>query len=195
MTRLSLMRGAVAAATLALLPAGAASAEVYMKAASAPGEATAKGFEQQIILQGASLSISNMPTVGEDVVTPETYRMVGNVMVNKTPDRASPRLALAAVDGEAIGTVEITFTEPATRSRPQTIKARWILEGAEIRSFSVYPGATPADPSSESVEIAYRSMRYQVITPSATGQSGTTDEVQWSTPDDQELAGWQPGCG
>ena len=64
-----------------------------------------------------------------------------------------------------------------------------------MRSFSVYPGASPADAPSESVEIAYKTMRYQVMTPSTSGGAGATEEVQWSTPDDQELAGWSQGCG
>jgi len=193
MTRLSLTSGAVAVAAFALLSAGAASADVYMKAAGAPGEATAKGFEQQISLVGASMSISNMTMLGEDGVTPEQYRSVGNIMITKAPDRASPKLALAAIDGGNLGTVEITFTEPATRNRPERVKSRWILEGAEVRSFSVYPGAVASDPPSESVELFYRSMRYQVMTPSASGAS-TTEETQWTTPEDQ-LAGWEGGCG
>lgn len=194
MTTFSLMRGAVAAAAIAVLSAGAASAEVYMKAAGTPGEAVAKGFEQQIVLAGASMSISNMMMVGEDGVTPEQYRSVGNVMITKSPDRASPKLALAAVDGAPLGTVEITFTEPASRNRPERVKSRWILEGVEVRSFSVYPGVTPAEAPVESVELAYKSMRYQVVTPSSSGGASTTDEVQWDTPEDQ-LMGWEGGCG
>jgi type VI secretion system Hcp family effector len=191
MTTYSLMSGAVAAAAIAVLSAGAASAEVYMKAAGAPGEATAKGYEQQITLAGASLNVSNMMVLGEDGETLQQQRYVGNVMITKSPDRASPKLALAAVDGANLGTVEITFTEPATRNRPERVKSRWILEGAEVRSFSVYPGAVATDPPAESVELSYRSMRYQVMTSSASGAS-TTEETQWTTPEDQ-LIGWDNG--
>jgi type VI protein secretion system component Hcp len=192
MSTMMLARGAVLAVATATLMAGAASAEVFMKAPGATGEATAKGFEQQVVLTGASFSISSYPGFDAEGLPSGRLTSVGPVLLTKSPDRSSPRLALAAVEGAPLGTVEITFTEPAARGRPGEVKARWILEGASVRAFSVYPGATPGEGPIESIELAYATMRYQV--PGAS-QSGVSEEVQWTAPEDQMSLGHPEGCG
>lgn len=192
MTIRVLARAALAAG-VALSVAGAAGADVFMKAANVPGDALQRGFEEQVALTGASLSISSYYNPEPEGLG-ETSRTtnVGPIMLTKSPDRASPKLMAMAVNGAPIGSLEISFTAPAKPGQPQNVEARWILEGAEVRSFSVYPGANPGDKPVETIEIAYASMRYQHFDKGKNG-AASMEEVQWDVPADQLFPG-DGGC-
>jgi hypothetical protein len=74
------------------------------------------------------------------------------------------------------------------------VEGRWILEGAEVRSFNVFPDAANGNLQTETVEISYSSMRYQYFGRDAKGQrSGTMEEVKWSVPESQ-LFPFDEGC-
>jgi type VI secretion system Hcp family effector len=177
---------------IAALSASAASAEVFLKVQDTPGEAAQRGFEQQILLSGASMSVATTPNFGPDGETlRERTPATGPVYLNKTPDRSSPRLMQAALDGRNVGTIEITFTS-ARPGSPQTPQYKWILEGARINSFSVNPG-NPGEPPVEMLEISYESMRYQYFSvDSRTGRTSSTEEVTWRAAEGQYL---EEGCG
>jgi len=139
----SISSRAVGLAALALatsIGAGAAQADIFMKIVDTPGDASARGFEQQISLIGASLSISNsLNSDPSERANPDLALNVTPISITKTPDRSSPKLMLDAVKGKPLGVVEITFTSQPKPGAPQVIEARWILEGAEVRSFQVFP--------------------------------------------------------
>jgi type VI secretion system Hcp family effector len=174
-------------AGLAAAAAGAANADVFLKVNGTPGEAVQRGFEGQIQLAGASLNISSY--VGPDPTgLADTTRTtnVGPLFITKSPDRASPRLMMAAVEGAPLGTIEITFTPPMRIGQVAVIESKWILEGAEVRSFNTYPDGANGNLPIETVEIAYSSMRYQYFSKDTKGQrTGAMEEVKWSVPDDQ----------
>src|SRR5262249_37507711 len=137
-------------AGIALAAVGAANADVFMKVASAPGDTTARGFEGQILLNGATMNVSNMVLPDPDGGAAVTHQLsVGSMFLTKTPDRSSPKLMMAAVQGAPLGTVEITFTTPARPGQPQMADAKWILEGAEVRSFNASPDPNIAGGQSE----------------------------------------------
>ena len=194
MTTRSFIRAAmIAGATVAM--AGAAHADVFMKVASTPGDASAKGFEEQISLIGATLNIMSTLDYGPDGLADPPSRMpqVSPITFNKAPDRSSPKLMLAAIQGNEIGTVEVTFTTPSRAG--QQIDARWILEGAKINSYYSYPGATAAETPTETVEVTYTSMRYQYYVKDAKGvRTGAMEEVTWVTPETPNY-GVNDGCG
>ena len=74
------------------------------------------------------------------------------------------------------------------------MESRWILEGAEVRSFNVFQDASSGTAPTETVEIAYSSMRYQYFTKDSKGQrTGSMEEVKWSVPEDQ-LFPFDEGC-
>lgn len=173
-----------AVAGLAFAAVGAANADVFMKVSGAPGDATARGFEQQIALGGASVSVSSSVTLGvEEGDTPIRTTSVSPIVISKTPDRSSPKLMLSAVNGEKLGTIEITFTSTPRTGGPQVIDDRWLLEGAQVQSFQVNPGADKHDPPIETVEISYKTMRYQhYVTDSKGARTGAMDEVKWDAP-------------
>lgn len=189
----SFARAAIVAGT-ALVATGAANADVFLKVTSAPGDANQRGYEEQIVLSGASLSISSFIMPDPDGLV-DTVRStnVGNLMLNKTPDRSSPKLMLSAVNGDPLGTIEISFTSPARPGSAPSVESRWIVEGAEVRSFNVYPGANPGDPPVETIEISYASMRYQHFDKGLKGGAATMEEVKWQVPDDQ-LFPFDEGC-
>jgi type VI secretion system Hcp family effector len=180
---------------IALAGAGAASADVFMKAEGIPGEALYRGFEGQIVLSGASINISSFATPDPDGLVDSVRTMnAGPLLLTKTPDRSSPKLMMAAVEGAPLGTMEITFTSPARTGAGQIVESRWILEGAEVRSFNVYPDTSNGGAPTENVEISYSSMRYQYFTKDSKGQrSGTMEEVKWAVPDDQ-IFPFDEGC-
>lgn len=176
-----------------LAAAGAANADVFMKVANAPGDATQRGFEDQVLLTGASLSILNMVTPDPEGLAEMKHETnVGNIMLTKAPDRSSPKLMMAAVNSKPLGTIEITFTSPGKPGQGQVIDAKWIIEGAEVRAFNVFPDTNGGAAASENVEISYTSMRYQHF--SKDGKGGRTmEEVKWNVPEGQIFAG-DEGC-
>jgi type VI protein secretion system component Hcp len=193
MTTHTFIRAALlASAAFALC--GTAGADVFMKVAGAPGDATVRGFEEQIALTGASLNIMNTLDFGVDGnAPPERVAQVGPITFNKTPDRATPKLMLAAIQGGDLGTVEVTFTTP-NRAGVQQIDARWILEGAKVNSYYTYPGANPGDAPVETVEVTYTSMRYQTYLKDAKGaRTGAMEEVRWDAPETPNYG--VEGCG
>jgi type VI secretion system Hcp family effector len=182
-------------AGIALASAAAANADVFMKVEGVPGEAGQRGFEGQIMLTGASMNISNYSMPDPDGLV-ESIRTtnVGPIFINKTQDRSSPRLMMSAVEGAPLGTVEITFTSTPRAGQPHSVEGKWILDGAEVRSFNVFPDANNGNMPMETVEISYSSMRYQYFGKDAKGQrSGTMEEVKWSVPDSQ-LFPFDEGC-
>jgi type VI protein secretion system component Hcp len=189
-----LARTAVVAA-IVVTSASAANADVFMKVDGVPGDAGQRGFEGQITLSGASMNISNYSMPDPDGLV-ESIRTtnVGPIFINKMPDRSSPRLMMSAVEGAPLGTVEITFTSGPRVGQPQAVEGKWILEGAEVRSFNVFPDTANGNTPTETVEISYSSMRYQYFGKDAKGQrSGTMEEVKWSVPDVQ-LFPFDEGC-
>ncbi len=193
MKRSSVFRAAMLAGA-ALAVAGAAHADTFMKVTGAPGGATAKGFETQIVLSGASLSVMNMPAyTDEGFETSERVPHMSAISFTKAPDRASPKLLQAAIDGRSLGTIEVAFTTPARTGH--VVDSRWILEGARINSFFVFPGATPGEAAVETVEIAYDALRFQHYVKDGKGVStGEMEEVRM-TPPAQDAFGLDGGCG
>ncbi len=182
-------------AGLVALSASAASADVFLKVEGTPGDSVKRGFEGQIVLAGASMNISSFVMPDPDgLVDQVRSTSVGPIFLTKSPDRSSPKLMMAAVEGAPLGTVEITFTSSTRMGQPETVEGRWILEGAEVRSFNVFPDMQNGNAPSETVEISYSSMRYQYFARDAKGQpTGVMEEVSWSVPDEQ-LFPFDGGC-
>lgn len=182
-------------AGVALASAAAASADVFMKVDGTPGEARQRGFEGQVVLSGATINISSFVTPDPDGIADSVRSLsAGSIYLTKTPDRSSPRLMMSAVEGAPLGTVEISFTSPNPNGAGQTVDAKWIVEGAEVRSYNAFPDAANGNLQSESIEIAYASMRYQYFTKDAKGQrTGSVEEVKWKVPEGQ-LFPFDEGC-
>lgn len=180
---------------IALAGAGAANADVFLKVQGAPGDAGQRGFEGQIQVSGASMNVSSFVTPDpEGVVDTVRTTSVGPIYITKLPDRSSPKLMVSAVEGQPLGTIEITFTSAPRPGAPQTIEARWIIEGAEVRSFNVAPDFQNGNTPTENIEISYSSMKYQYYAKDAKGQrTGTMEEVSWKVPDSQ-LFPFDEGC-
>lgn len=182
-------------AGVALAAAGVANADVFMKVEGTPGDAMQRGFEGQIMLSGASMNISSFVMPDPEGIA-DTIRStnVGSLFLNKAPDRSSPKLMMAAVQGAPLGTIEITFTAPARAGAGQVVESRWILEGAEVRSFSAFPDTSNGNMPGETIEISYSSMRYQYFSKDTKGgRTGAMEEVKWSVPEGQ-LFPFDEGC-
>lgn len=180
---------------IALAAAGGANADVFLKLEGMPGEALQRGFEGQVVLNGASMNVSSFVSPDPDGLA-DTVRStnVGPLFLTKMPDRSSPKLMMAAVEGAPLGAIEITFTSPSRTGGGQVVESRWILEGAEVRSFNVFPDTAAGNMPTETIEIAYSSMRYQYFAKDAKGQrTGNMEEVKWKVPDDQ-LFPFDEGC-
>ena len=174
---------------IALAGAGAANADVFLKVSSLQGDAVQRGFEGQIQLTGATMSVSSWtqpdPSGIADTVRTTT---VAPIYISKTPDRSSPKLTAFALDGMPLGRIEITFTDNAT----QAVTSRWIIEGAEVRSISSSPDTMNGGKQTENVEIAFASMTYQYFDPK--GKSPRpVEEVKFAVPEEQ-LFPYDEGC-
>jgi type VI secretion system Hcp family effector len=173
--------GAAAMIALAAI-SGAAHADVFMKITNTLGEATVRGYENQIALSGASFNIASYDAYNDDgLPLPERMTHVSPIMLNKAVDRASPKLMMAALNGGDIGTVEITFTQPTRLGhQPET---RWVLEGARISSFGSFPNGDAGGAPFEMVEVSYTAIRYQYYLRDANGAlTGAMEEVRWDVP-------------
>jgi len=173
---------------IVLAGAGAANADVFLKIPSLKGEVTQKGFEGQIQISGASMSISSWtapdPSGAADTVRTTT---VAPIYVTKSPDRASPKLTSFAVEGMPLGRIEITFTDDVTKA----VTSKWIIDGAEVRSFSVSPDTSNGNKPNENIEIAYASMTYQYFDPKMGARP--VEEVKFDVPEEQ-LFPYDEGC-
>lgn len=179
----------------ALASAGAASADIFLKTATASGDATQRGFEGQIEINGVNMSISTYTMPDPDGFRDEVRSTsVSPLMITKAPDRSSSKLMAAAVEGAPLGRIEITFTSPVRPGATETVESRWIIEGAEVRGFSVYTDPMNGNQPVENIEISYASMTHQYYTKDAKGvRSGSMEETKWSVPEDQ-LFPYDAGC-
>ena len=188
-TRLSLLSVA------ALASAGAASADIFLKTATTSGDATQRGFEGQIAVTGVNMGISSftMPDP-EGLVDEVRSTTVSPLYITKNPDRSSSKLMAAAVEGAPLGRIEITFTSPVRPGAAETVESRWIIEGAEVRSFNMSTDPMNGNQPMESIEISYASMTYQYFTKDSKGvRSGSMEELTWSVPEEQ-LFPYDGGC-
>lgn len=179
---------------IALACVGAANADVFLKIEGTPGDSVQRGFEGQIQVNGASMNISSfsMPDP-EGLADQVRTTSVGPIYITKTPDRSSPKLMMATVEGQPLGRIEITFTSPV-RTGGQAVESKWIIEGAEVRSFNVSPDFQNGNAPTESIEISYSSMKYQYYAKDAKGQrTGAMEEITWRVPDAQ-LFPYDEGC-
>jgi type VI protein secretion system component Hcp len=182
-------------AGVALASAAAASADVFMKVEGTPGEARQRGFEGQVALTGATINISSYVTPDPEGIA-DNVRTVnaGSLYLTKMPDRSSPKLMMSAVEGAPLGTIEISFTSPNPSGAGQSVDAKWIIEGAEVRAYNAYPDPATGNLPVEQIEIAYASMRYQYFTKDAKGQrTGGMEEIKWKVPEGQ-LFPTDEGC-
>ena len=112
---------------IALAGAGAANADVFLKVTSLQGGAVQRGFEGQIELGGATMSVSSWtapdPTgIGDTVRTTS----VSPIFITKSPDRASPKLTSYVFEGMPLGRIEITCHEDT----PTAVTPRWSLHAS-----------------------------------------------------------------
>lgn len=192
----SLLVRAAAVSALVAVCGGSAGADTFLKMKGAAGDAYQRGFEQQILLTGASLSVMSTPDFGPDGEALSTRtRSSGPIYLSKTPDRSSPKLMQAALEGKDVGTLEITFTTPGKNGSPQTPQYKWILEGVHLNSYSVSPGGA-GEPPTEMIEVSYETMRYQYfqIDPK-TGRPASTEEVNFTAPIDHLFGLHDGDCG
>jgi type VI secretion system Hcp family effector len=190
MTFRSIARFSILSA-IALAGVGAANADVFLKIPSLKGPSTQRGFEGQIAVTGASMSVSSYTVPSGDGVSDVTRTTtVGPIYITKLPDRSSPRLVSNAVEGAPLGRIEITFTSPTT----QAIEAKWIIEGAEVRSYSVNPDSMNGNQPLESIEIGYASMTYQYFdTDGRVVGAKPSAEARFDVPAEQLFPG-DEGC-
>ena len=179
---------------IALAGAGAANADVFLKIEGTPGEATLRGFEGLISVGGASMNVSSFTMPDPEGLTDQIRSTtVGPIYITKQPDRSSPKLMMAAVEGQPLGRIEITFTSPV-RTGGQVVESKWILEGAEVRSFNIASDFNSGNTPTENIEISYSSMKYQYYAKDSKGQrTGAMEEVTWRVPDSQ-LFPFDEGC-
>ena len=92
----SMLVRAAAVSALVAVCGGSAGADTFLKMKGATGDAYQRGFEQQIVLTGASLSVMSTPDFGPDGEMLATRtRSSGPIYLSKTPDRSSPKLMQA----------------------------------------------------------------------------------------------------
>lgn len=176
-------------AVIALAGAGAANADIFLKVRSLQGDAVQHGFEGQIPLAGATMSVSSWTAPDPSGLADRVRSTsVSPLFISKAPDRSSPKLTSFAVEGTPLGRVEITFTDNTT----QSITSRWIIEGAEVRAISSSPDPMNAGKQTENIEIAYASMTYPYFDPKDK-MGRPTEEVRFAAPEEQ-LFPYDEGC-
>lgn len=93
---------------------GSAEAAIFLRVDGVPGEATDPDHPGWIELQSVQQSLGAQGPAGSSAW--------GSVLVNKRPDKASPKLAEAAASGRVLAGMELEFTR---------------MEGGQLRFFRV----------------------------------------------------------
>ena len=84
-------------------------AEVYLTIEGVEGEATAKGFEGQIVLESFQLGASNPTSIGAGMGAGAGMVELSEFMVSKQTDKSSVPMFLACCRGEHFPNAEVTI--------------------------------------------------------------------------------------
>jgi len=132
--------------------------DTYMKISSpdVPGEATAKGMENQIEIYSFSWGASNPTTVGPGSTGLSAGRAsVSSFNVMKKTETSSPKLFAACCAGQHYAKVEVTMRKATGTDGGQATFLKYTFEDVMVESIQ-WSGSTGGDDSpTESLSLAF----------------------------------------
>ncbi|MEX2303643.1 MAG: type VI secretion system tube protein Hcp [Bryobacterales bacterium] len=125
--------------------------EIFLDMKDYPGEAQAKGFENQIDILSFSLGASNMSSVATGAGSGVGKVDLSSLSLQKIVDKASPKLFLACCQGDHIDKAKLTVREAGGKTPVEY----YVLELKEIFVDSIsWGGASGGGKPSESVSLS-----------------------------------------
>ncbi len=121
--------------------------DIFLKLKGIPGEATDKGYEKQIAIQGFSHSVHIPVDKNKAVGEPQH----GHIMISKVVDKSSPLLHQTCCIGQSIGEAVLTCLRAGGDKRVPYLEIK--LQNAVISGVSV--SGSSGSIGSEQVSISY----------------------------------------
>jgi type VI secretion system Hcp family effector len=167
---------AVPAAVLtALLVASkpAAATEIYMSIPGIPGNATARGFQNDIELLSYSQSVQ-APLTSSGTGSGAGKLSCGQITINKNLDKASPLLIRSLVSNHRLAQVVINFVETRANGTGQEIDYIVTLKDVSVTSVQ-QSDKTPSE-LTETVSFSATEFSIDYVPYTARGVAGTADK-------------------
>ena len=140
--------------------------DAYVKIDTIPGEATSKGFENQIEIHDFSHSISQEPSSSKSSTGAQASGRVetGRITFRKDVDFATPQLMQACAEGRHIANIKFSFTRAGTKQNTYYTVA---LTDCLITRVSQH--ASSQDIVNEEVELYFKKIQWEQFKTSQTG--------------------------
>ena len=151
------------------------SAEVYLKVDGVDGEATAKGFENQIVLDSFSLGANNPTSIGAGTGAGAGKVNLSNFTVTKRTDASSVPLFLACCKGNHFAGAEVTVRK-AGGAQTEFIKYKFDTIFVEDISWA---GGMGDDVPIESLSLAFGAVEMTYTPQKADGSMGSPIVAKW----------------
>lgn len=135
--------GSIATVMLLVGASQEAEASGYMKLGDIKGESTDEGHEGSINLLSVSHDI-NRETKASGTTRARASATFGDIMVEKSLDKSSPKLQEAIAEGKSFPTAEIEFTR-SVGERGEATYLKYELKNVMITSYSFH-GNAAGDP-------------------------------------------------
>jgi type VI secretion system secreted protein Hcp len=151
--------------------------EIFLDMKDYPGEAQAKGFENQIDILSFSLTASNMSSVSTGAGSGVGKVDWSSLSLQKIVDKASPKLFLACCQGDHIADAKLTVREAGGKTPVEY----YVLELKEIFVESVsWGGSAGSGKPSEAVSLSVGELKVTYHTQDSKGAKGDKVEAGYN---------------
>jgi type VI secretion system secreted protein Hcp len=150
-------------------------AEVYLTVEGLEGEATAKGFEGQIVLDSFQLGANNPTSIGAGTGAGAGKVNLSNFTVTKRTDASSVPLFLACCKGDHFPNAEVTIRK-AGGEQVEFIKYKFDTVFVEDINWS---GGSGDDVPTEVLSLAFGAVEMTYTPQNADGTMGSPIVAKW----------------
>ncbi len=151
------------------------SAEVYLTVDGVDGEATAQGFEGQIVLDSFQLGANNPTSIGSGGGAGAGKVTLSSFVVTKHTDSSSVPLFLACCTGSHFANAEVTIRKAGGE---QVEFLKYIFDTIFVEDIS-WSGGTGDDVPIEVLSLAFGSVEMTYTPQNADGTMGSPIVAKW----------------
>lgn len=152
----------IVAVSLVLAMGGPAAALIFAEIPGIPGDATIAGHEDEITVQSFSFSggqVERKPGA-KPCAPPSSKTEISALTIQKTADRATPKLVAAAAQGTVFPA--ITIAVAAFAGADVEDRVEYVLRNAFVRRYET---SSDGEMPSESIELQFQSLELTHLLP------------------------------
>lgn len=132
--------------------------EIYIKIDTIPGQSTAKGFEDQIVVESFSWNMSQATNFGTATGGGAGKVNMGDLNFTHLVDKATPKLMIACCTGQHIASAVLTCRKAGGDSAVDFLK----ITLTDLLVSNVSPsGSNAGDTPTESVSLAFAEFKIE----------------------------------